>query len=1020
MKKKRLSKVLALLIAIAILFGMMPSMAFAGSDDSTEQNIISQGIAAAQGYWQSQDAEQFSTVGGEWYYFDLIQSGSSIDPANVNTYLDAVKTAYSGTIPTDSSMLEPTTLARVILTVSALGEDAENIGDVNLVQMLYNSSRIGTQGNYAIWALLALDCRSFSIPSEALWNRENLMNEILAYQKENGGFAWNSKEAAAAPDLDITAMAIQALAPYYQQTAVKTAVDQAISYMQGQMDINCQFGSSEASSQVLIALAALYKDPLDPANGFTNGVKNLFTGLDAYRVPGEGFKHALSESVNRIATDQALRALEACRRFYASENSLYDLTDVTLENIITRRIAEAGSLDQDNYNADLWNTMITAKNNAQTLLTNGASQTALKEADDALAAALAALHHANPFPETGGKNITVYVTIAAEGNLKASKDGSAMGNMEVSVADRNRDGQHDIGEVLYAVHETCYDGGAAAGYAQTEDAITKVWGIGGDFNARVNDTAVSLTDIVTEQDYISVYESMNGFGKPYVYTALDKRAYTAGIGETVVLTLQGDFGSGLQPYSGANIYRLGSEELLGTTDSDGKVSLTFAQEETCKVMARTSDGMAVPSVAAITIRSQSVLPQEKVYLRVADPSGKVYLEKRAYDFREGETAYSILENSGLRIESRYEPMYESVYVSAIEGLAEFDKGAGSGWMYRVNGVYPDYGCSAYRLKAGDYVEWLYTSDLGNDIGGGFAGAVEESQEVTTSGTSGSATTTTPTEVTVSGSTATATVKSENAAEAIKQAQENKSTEIVLNVAAADTKGAETVKVQLDTATVKSVVSDTDASLTVKTENGQVSLDREALSTIASEAKGTTITLEVTKVDKPTETQQKAAGTNGQVLQLVVKSGDKILSDFNKGKATVTVEIPAKLQDKKVAAIYIADDGQIEQMSGKTVKIDGKDYYSFGTPHFSTFALVDAEELGLEVTDEEQAKLEKLISGVENTTLKASSKKAANGIKITWTKSKGYRMDYYEVFRSTKRYSGFGKTAFFSTKNTSDP
>ena len=344
----------------------------------------------------------------------------------------------------------------------------------------------------------------------------------------------------------------------------------------------------------------------------------------------------------------------------------------------------------------------------------------------------------------------------------------------------------------------------------------------------------------------------------------------------------------------------------------------------------------------------------------------------------------------------------------------------SGWLYTVNGELPDVYMGSYYLKAGDKILLYYTSDYKEDPLAGTMIPSDEEEVITVKDTSGVAITTTPAEITVSGSTATATVKSENAAEAIKQAKENKSAEIVLNVAAADTKGAETVKVQLDTATVKSVVSDTDAALTVKTENGQVSLDREALTAIASEAKGTTITLEVVKVAKPTETQQKAAGTNGQVLQLIVKSGDKIISDFNKGKATVTVEISDGLKDKKVAAIYIAEDDKIEQLSGKTVKIDGKKYYTFGTPHFSVFALVDAEELGLEVNDEEQAKMEKLIAGVENTTLKASSKKAASGIKITWTKSKGYRMDYYEVFRSTKRYSGFGKVAFYTTKNAKNP
>ena len=250
---------------------------------------------------------------------------------------------------------------------------------------------------------------------------------------------------------------------------------------------------------------------------------------------------------------------------------------------------------------------------------------------------------------------------------------------------------------------------------------------------------------------------------------------------------------------------------------------------------------------------------------------------------------------------------------------------------------------------------------------------------------------------------------------------------MLNVAASDTKGAETVKVQLDTATVKSVVADTSASITVKTENGQVSLDREALTAVASEAKGTTITLEVIKVTNPTEVQKKAAGTNGYVIRLVIKSGDKIISDFNKGKATVTVEIPANLQEKKVAAIYIADDGQIEQLTGKTVKIDGKDYYTFETPHFSAFALVDAEELGLEVNDEE-ANIQRIKEIVSSMSLKArSSKTSKKNIKVTLTvddstaaaikeiREMGYTVKY-KYYRSTKKASKYQAKITKTTKS----
>ena len=58
--------------------------------------------------------------------------------------------------------------------------------------------------------------------------------------------------------------------------------------------------------------------------------------------------------------------------------------------------------------------------------------------------------------------------------------------------------------------------------------------------------------------------------------------------------------------------------------------------------------------------------------------------------------------------------------------------------------------------------------------------------------------------------------------------------------------------------------------------------------------------------------------------------------------------------------------------------------------------------------------------MQATELKARSEKVSNGIKITWTKSKGYKVDYYEVFRSTKRHSGYGKTAFYTTKNAENP
>ena len=229
-------------------------------------------------------------------------------------------------------------------------------------------------------------------------------------------------------------------------------------------------------------------------------------------------------------------------------------------------------------------------------------------------------------------------------------------------------------------------------------------------------------------------------------------------------------------------------------------------------------------------------------------------------------------------------------------------------------------------------------------------------------------------------TATATVKAENQSEILKQAAEKKSAEIILEVSKADSKGADSVQLSLDVTFVKNVADKTNADLTVNTENGKVTLDQETIKTVLAEAKGATITLEVSKVSKPTEVQKKAAGANGHLLKLTIKSGDKVISDFNKGKVKVVAEIVSKLLDKKVAAIHIADDGKIEQLAGKVLTIGGKKYYEFTTPHFSTFALVDADELGLEVAEEPQIDAKALTAKL--TPVARSAKTAKKNVKVT--------------------------------------
>lgn len=104
------------------------------------------------------------------------------------------------------------------------------------------------------------------------------------------------------------------------------------------------------------------------------------------------------------------------------------------------------------------------------------------------------------------------------------------------------------------------------------------------------------------------------------------------------------------------------------------------------------------------------------------PSNGVILSPSTVEFKDGETVFDVLKRvcsaAGIQLEYSWTPMYDSYYIEGINQLYEFDCGNESGWMYKVNGWFPNYGCSSYNLKNGDNIVWVYTCNgLGADVGG---------------------------------------------------------------------------------------------------------------------------------------------------------------------------------------------------------------------------------------------------------------------------------------------------------------
>ena len=118
------------------------------------------------------------------------------------------------------------------------------------------------------------------------------------------------------------------------------------------------------------------------------------------------------------------------------------------------------------------------------------------------------------------------------------------------------------------------------------------------------------------------------------------------------------------------------------------------------------------------LNNMTWLDPEKIEMVPAD--GVIFAE-REVSFYEGESVFQVLlremKQNKIHLEYENTPIYNSAYIEGIANLYEFDCGELSGWMYKVNGWFPNYGCSRYQLMPGDRVEWVYTCDLGADVGG---------------------------------------------------------------------------------------------------------------------------------------------------------------------------------------------------------------------------------------------------------------------------------------------------------------
>lgn len=296
--------------------------------------------AGAKAYIQSAvSAPVVSYLFGEWAVLGLARAKVPLSEAYIAAYYEKVVAYVQKNMGADGVLVDPesrnptvTDNERIILALTAIGKDPANVGGKNLLTALQDKDIMKvtdtskTDINGLVMGLLALNSRNYT--SDTSW----LVQAVLEQQNEDG--SWSaSADTKPVGDVDMTAMALQALAPYHKDSGnetVNTAVEKALNWLSGKY--RSGYDSSESCAQVVIALSALNLDANTDAR-FTKTVEgktlSVLGNLLQYRVAENGgFKHQFADkAVNEMATEQALCAMAAYARFTEKANALYDMTD---------------------------------------------------------------------------------------------------------------------------------------------------------------------------------------------------------------------------------------------------------------------------------------------------------------------------------------------------------------------------------------------------------------------------------------------------------------------------------------------------------------------------------------------------------------------------------------------------------------------------------------------------------------------------------------------------------------------
>lgn len=312
------------LSALLLLLAMLVSLAACGKEETP--------IEKTARYLQAQIPEPTcAAVGGDWLVFGLARSGLKVPQKYFDAYYKNVED-YIVSVDGVLSRKKNTEYSRVILALTAIGKNPADAAGFNLLLPLGDFDETVRQGvNGAIFALLALDSGNYEIPENpdaaVQATRQMYVDELLTRELPDGGWTLTGGE----PDVDITAMTLQALAKYREQPEVEAAVERGLAVLSSLQEpdggyLSWDEENSESVCQVIVALTELGIS-LDDERFVKNG-QTLPQVLERFACEDGSYRHSLNGNSDEMATEQAFYALAAIHRAETGKTTLYDMTDV--------------------------------------------------------------------------------------------------------------------------------------------------------------------------------------------------------------------------------------------------------------------------------------------------------------------------------------------------------------------------------------------------------------------------------------------------------------------------------------------------------------------------------------------------------------------------------------------------------------------------------------------------------------------------------------------------------------------